>query len=115
MTTALLCSRQLVTPGHYEQIRLALARIGTLVLHHGGEGAAEIHANAWATETGRGLVAHLPDWAGHGRAAGPMRGRALVAAADTVLALWDRKSRGTAAELKEARRLRKRVILLLAD
>ena len=113
MTTALLCSRQLATAEHYEQIRLALARLGTLVLHHGGEGAAKQHAEAWATETGRGVVAHRPDWTQHGRAAGPLRGRALVAGAETVVALWDGKSRGTAAELKEARRLRKRVILLL--
>ena len=114
MTTSLLCSRQLAGPAHYEKIREALARLDTQALHHGGEGAAKAHAETWAAETGRGLVAHAPDWQQHGRAAGPLRGRELVAAADTVVALWDGKSRGTAAELREARRLRKRVILLLA-
>lgn len=115
MKTVLLASRQLTAPEHYEAIRETLARLGTTELHHGAEGAARQHAERWAAETGRAEMGHLPDWSQHGRAAGPMRGRDLVQAADTVVALWDGKSKGTENELKEARRQRKRVILLLAD
>ena len=113
MKTALLCSRQLTGTAHYETVKTVLAEMGTTELHHGGEGAADEHAEAWEKETGNPTQAHKPDWKSYGRAAGPIRGKALVAAADNVLALWDGKSTGTAYELKEARRQGKQVKLIL--
>ncbi|GAA4461855.1 hypothetical protein GCM10023189_37830 [Nibrella saemangeumensis] len=113
MKTALLASRHLNSLEHYEMIKTALADLGTTELHHGAEGAAKLHAQAWAQETGNRQVGHLPDWQRHGRAAGPIRGKELISAADTVVALWDGRSLGTANELKEARRQGKRVRLLL--
>ena len=113
MKTALLASRQLTTSAHATLIITALAELGTVELHHGAEGAAEQHAHCWAHETGGAIVAHRPDWVKHGRAAGPMRGKDLISAADNVLALWDGKSKGTANELREAKRQGKRVRLIL--
>lgn len=113
MKTALLASRQLTDITHYEQVRTALAQLGTTHLLHGAEGAAKHHAQRWATETGGGQTGYAPDWATDGRAAGPIRGKRLVRDADNVVALWDGRSKGTASELKEARRLGKRVLLLL--
>ena len=113
MKTALLATRNLTKPAHYEAIRAALAELGTTWLHHGAEGAGRDHAKRWASETGNPEMGHAPDWAKFGRAAGPIRGKALIAAADNVVALWDGKSRGTKNELDEARRQGKRVRLLL--
>lgn len=113
MKTALLASRQLTTPAHYELIRAALAELGTTHVLHGAEGAGKQHAQAWALETSNPETGYTPDWKQHGKAAGPIRGKHLVADADNVVALWDGKSKGTANELKEARRQSKRVKLLL--
>ena len=35
------------------------------------------------------------DWNTHGRAAGPIRNRQMAENADALIAIWDRKSRGT--------------------
>ncbi|RYC70089.1 TIR domain-containing protein [Spirosoma sordidisoli] len=113
MKTALLISRQLSGPTYYEALRNALAELGTTHLLHGAEGAAKAHAQAWAAETGNPETGYAPDWNEHGRAAGPIRGRELIKAADNVVAIWDGQSKGTANELREARRQGKRVKLIL--
>ncbi len=113
MKTALLATRHLTGPAHYEAIKNALAELGTTQLHHGAEGAGRDHAKRWAAETGNAETGHAPDWAKFGRAAGPIRGKALIVAVDNVVALWDGKSQGTKNELAEARRQGKRVRLIL--
>lgn len=50
---------------------------------------------------------HLPDWHRHGRAAGVVRNRAIIEAADEVVAFWDGRSRGTAHSIRIARELQK--------
>ena len=114
MKTALLASRQLTDETHYERIVSALATLGTTELLHGAEGAGKLHAERWAAETGNSETGYSPNWKEHGKAAGPIRGKELVAAADNVVALWDGKSKGTENELREARRQGKRIILLEA-
>ncbi|MBO0950863.1 hypothetical protein [Fibrella forsythiae] len=113
MKTALLASRNLTSQEHYKQILAALATLGTTTLLHGAEGAGKQHAERWAAETGNRQTGYAPNWKEHGKAAGPIRGKMLVASADNVVALWDGKSKGTENELKEARRQGKRVTLLL--
>ena len=113
MKTALLTSRHLTGETHYEAVKTTLAGLGTTHLLHGGEGAAKQHAEVWATETGNPQTGHAPNWKAHGKAAGPIRGKELITACDNVLALWDGRSKGTANELREAKRQGKRVTLLL--
>ncbi|QJW92495.1 hypothetical protein HNV11_23780 (plasmid) [Spirosoma taeanense] len=113
MKTALLITRSATGAAHYAQVRAALAELGTTEVLHGAEGAGLLHGQRWAQETGNAETGFAPDWQQHGRAAGPIRGRELVRAADNVLALWDGKSRGTANELREARRQGKQVKLLM--
>jgi hypothetical protein len=113
MKTALLSSRHLTSSEHYAQVKTELEKLGTTELLHGAEGAGKQHAETWALETGNPETGYAPNWKEHGRAAGPIRGKLLVAAADNILALWDGKSQGTANELKEARRQGKRVRLIL--
>jgi hypothetical protein len=113
MKTALLASRQLTHATHYAQIAEALKNLGTTELLHGAEGAAKLHAETWAKETGNTETGYAPDWKTYGRAAGPIRGKKLVSDAENVLAIWDGKSQGTANELKEAKRQGKRIKLIL--
>ena len=115
MIIALLASRQLTGETHYQTVLAALASLSTTELLHGAEGAGKQHAQRWAAETGNSQTGYSPNWKEHGKAAGPIRGKALVHAADVVVALWDGQSKGTANELKEARRQGKRVILLLVS
>ena len=113
MKTALLASRNLTSQEHYQMVLTALATLGTTTLLHGAEGAGRQHAQRWAAETKNAETGYVPNWQLHGKAAGPIRGKLLVADADNVVALWDGKSKGTANEMKEARRQGKRVLLLL--
>ncbi len=45
------------------------------------------------------------DWSQHGRAAGPIRNRAMAEAADALVAVWDGSSRGTKNMIETARKL----------
>lgn len=113
MKTALLATRNATGASHYEQVKAALTELGTTHLLHGAEGAGKQHAERWARETGNPETGYAPNWSEHGRAAGPMRGKAMIADADNVIALWDGRSKGTQNELREAKRQGKRVTLLL--
>ncbi|MVM42261.1 hypothetical protein GO730_38845 [Spirosoma sp. HMF3257] len=115
MKTALLASRQLTSADCYAQVKTTLDQAGTTELHHGAEGAGKELAERWAKETGHTESGHTPDWKQYGRAAGPIRGKALIGAVDNVVALWDGKSKGTENELKEARRQGKPVRLILVQ
>lgn len=44
-----------------------------------------------------------PDWKRYGKAAGPIRNHLMVMEADTLVAFWDGKSRGTASIIRLAR------------
>jgi hypothetical protein len=49
------------------------------------------------------------DWDTHGKAAGPIRNRAMADYADALLVVWDGKSRGTKNMLDHVYRLKKPV------
>lgn len=75
----------------------ALADLGpfTLVVGDCPTGADD-HARAWAEKTGTTCEVYTANWAQHGKAAGPIRNRAMVlAGADLVLAFPLGTSRGT--------------------
>lgn len=83
---------------------------GATVITGGARGV-----DTWAEEVARGRklgVEIFPaDWQEHGRAAGPIRNRQIVEAADLVVAFWDGKSRGTASTLALARAAKKKVAI----
>ena len=62
---------------------------GQLVVVHGGARGVDREAGAYAQQLGVSVEAHAADWAGHGRAAGPARNRAMLTAGpvDVVLAV----------------------------
>lgn len=51
---------------------------GTVV--HGGRGRVDTTAHRWALRNGWGTEVHAADWRQYGRAAGPIRNRAMVTA-----------------------------------
>lgn len=61
----------------------------------GGADGADSMAAEYAKKNGIELVEFLPDWKQHGSAAGPIRNKMIIEAADMCIAFWDGKSRGT--------------------
>jgi hypothetical protein len=66
-----------------------------------------VGVDSWAEEAARDrglstLVLHA-NWDGLGRKAGPLRNAEIIAHADSVVAFWNRKSRGTLNALVQAR------------
>lgn len=81
------------------------------IVSGGAKGADSLAAGYAAT---RGLPVQIfePDWAQFGRGAGPIRNKAIVSAADVVLAFWDGESRGTKQALAYAKQMGKQVIVV---
>ena len=68
---------------------------GPCVLVHGGARGADTIADRWARKWGWQVEVHPAVWSTHGRAAGPIRNAAMVAAgADVCLAFIRNGSRG---------------------
>lgn len=65
----------------WRSLDYVLARRGPLVLWHGGCSGADALAADWAAARGVPVRVWRADWARYGRAAGPLRSRAMLAAA----------------------------------
>ena len=87
---------------------------GSVVISGGADGVDKTAAGL-AIRYGLRVEVFKPDWAKHGRAAGPMRNAEIVAAADRVAAFWDGKSRGTADTIQKARAAGKPVEVFRSD
>lgn len=79
----------------------------------GGARGADTLAERFAEEHDLNVVVFTPDWARYGNAAGPLRNRKIVDAADIVVAFWDGESRGTASTIKLAKQQNKMVHVIL--
>ena len=88
------CMDRLLT--YYEEIRLV----------SGHASGADLFAEKYAKERGIEIEIFPAEWKKYGRAAGPIRNRAMLAyakeAIPEVAAFWDGKSRGTSNMLKQA-------------
>ena len=74
---------------------------GAVLIHGDGRGADQC-ADRWAKMRDIPVRTFQADWDGLGKAAGPARNRAMVAAADKLIAVWDGESRGTGGTIAEA-------------
>lgn len=75
----------------------------TEVVCGGADGVDNI-GNFWAQAEGILVKRFWPDWNKHGKAAGPIRNRAMAEYADALILVWDGQSRGSASMKREAQR-----------
>lgn len=61
----------------------------------GGATGADQLAKEWAHKQEIAYEEYLPDWNRYGKRAGPLRNEQIVNSANSLLAFWDGKSRGT--------------------
>lgn len=61
------------------------------------------------------VTSFFPDWATHGKAAGPIRNKEMAKYGDVLLAVWDGKSRGTKNMMDHMYRLKKPVFVHRMD
>lgn len=61
----------------------------------GGADGADSLANKYAKERGLPILIFYPNWNKFGKRAGYLRNEKIVSAAESVIAFWDGKSRGT--------------------
>jgi hypothetical protein len=66
----------------------------------------------WATNKGITVIRFPANWNSYGKAAGPIRNRAMAKEADALLAFWDGKSRGTKNMIEEMKMLSKQVYVV---
>lgn len=59
----------------------------------------------YATENNIQLLKYPANWYKHGKAAGPVRNRAMARAAEALIAIWDGESRETKNMIEEAEKL----------
>lgn len=79
------------------------------VVVSGGARGVDRRAEQRARARGLEVVSLSADWARHGKRAGFLRNREIVATVDRVVAFWDGVSPGTASTIELARRTGKAV------
>jgi len=99
----------------YEHLRRVLEAWLPAQIISGGAKGADTLAHRLAQEESLPITVIKPDWKQFGRAAGPIRNRAIVDAADMVIAFWDGQSRGTESTLEYARSKQKLVLVELVE
>lgn len=74
----------------------------TIVVSGGAKGVDTIAEKA-ARKRGLAVEIFMPDWATHGKAAGPIRNKQIIDAADRVVAFSFNNSKGTASSIDLAK------------
>jgi len=99
--------------GDYDLLRNTLDAIPdkTEIVSGGAIGADEL-GERYAREHNIPITIFLPDWKKYRRAAGPIRNRLIVDAADHVIAFWDGESRGTLSGINLAKAARKKLTIV---
>ena len=83
----------------------------TLVFISGKCSGADMLGERYAEENGATLEYYPADWKKYGRAAGPIRNRQIVTAADYIICFWDGKSKGTRSVIKYAEQFEKTIYI----
>ncbi len=78
------------------------------MLLEGGARGIDRAARLWAEREGVDVATISPDWVRYGRAAGPVRNRAMVGQANGLLLLGNASTRGSKSVLGLAERARRR-------
>lgn len=86
-----------------EAIQESQFNITTVVC--GGAAGVDTLGERYGQEMNLQIAYFYPDWATHGRAAGPIRNRKMAENADALIALWNGESRGTKNMIETATKL----------
>ena len=81
----------------------------------GGAFGVDRSGERFAESMGLPVKVFKPDWAIHGKAAGPMRNRTMACYADQLILIWNGVSRGSMNMKEEMERLRKPVIEVIVE
>lgn len=81
----------------------------------GGATGVDTMAVRWAKEHSVMCLEYNADWRTHGKAAGPMRNRAMADDAQALLAIWDGQSRGTGNMIETAKAKGLKVCIFRVD
>lgn len=84
----------------------------TLIVSGGAKGADSL-SEQYADEEGIRKLIFKPDWEKHGKAAGFIRNRDIVAESDMVIAFHDGHSKGTANSIEHAKKMGKILKVIL--
>ena len=87
----------------YALMCAVLDRFEIIEIISGGARGADALAERYAHERRLPITVFPADWDAHGKSAGFLRNREIVAAADEVVACWDGRSRGTRHAIELAR------------
>jgi len=106
MKTAIIGSRGI---SNYEIVSDVLKEYQISNVISGGAKGVDSLAERYVTDNSLSMTVFKPDWAQYGRAAGPIRNRHIVDAAECVIAFWDGKSKGTLDSITYAKKIGKKV------
>ncbi len=79
----------------------------------GGAAGADTLAERYADENNCKKLIFLAEWKKYGRAAGIVRNKDIINAADTVIAFWDGKSKGTNNSIDLAKKAKIQSIVIM--
>ena len=79
---------------------------------HGGARGVDTQAGDQAESLGFVVEVFNADWTQYGRAAGPIRNKAMITTADVVYAVWNGTKGGTSNAIDTAKKLGKRVVIV---
>jgi predicted Rossmann fold nucleotide-binding protein DprA/Smf involved in DNA uptake len=119
MRLAIVGSRDIYDPrmlAHgLRRVRSQFPGVEIVEIVSGGARGADWMAEDYARRNGIPVKVFPAEWNRHGRKAGFLRNREIVAYADVVLAIWDGESKGTAMTRELALRQRKPVVTVLPE
>lgn len=110
MIIAVIGSRSL-TFHNFEEV---IPTVCTEIVSGGAKGI-DTCARLWAEKKGLVYTEFLPDYKRYGKAAPLIRNRQIVDYADAVLAIWDKKSKGTYYAVEYAQKQGKPIALFSSD
>lgn len=97
---------------NYELLASVLNNFQIAKIISGGARGADALAESYAYHKNIPLEIFKADWKTYGRAAGPIRNKQIVMAADYVVAFWDQHSPGTRSTLKFAKQQNKPYLII---
>lgn len=110
MKTAVVGSRDFV---NYDIVFHELEKHDITEIISGGARGADSLAQRYANERLIPMTVFLPDWDKYGKAAGMIRNKDIIKDAEHVIAFWNGFSKGTANSIQLAKKLNKRLTIIV--